>query len=133
MNLINELKANNYALIASNGYFSTDKGIKPILLKLNENIHYFKDLVVADKIIGKASAMLLVLSGVKEVNALVLSKSGKNILEKYGIAYSCEQLVEYIINRKGDDMCPMEKTVAGIDDLKQAYQALNAKVQEMGI
>ena len=133
MNLINELKTNNYALIASNGYFSTSSGIKPIINKLEENIHYFEGLCVADKIVGKASAMLLVLSGVKEVNALVLSTSGKEVLDKYEIAYTYEQLVEYIINRKGDDMCPMEKTVVNINDLNEAYLALANKVKEMGI
>ena len=133
MNLLDELKTNNYALIASNGYYSSANGIKPIITKLNENINYFKDLTVADKIVGKASAMLLTLSGAKEVNALVLSKSGKDILEKYGIKYTYEELVEYIINRKGDGMCPMENTVANIDDLKEAYVALNNKVIELGI
>lgn len=131
MNLINELKANNYALIASNGYYSTSSGIKPVISKLNENIEYFKGLSVADKIIGKASAMLLTLSKVKHVDALVLSKAGKDIFDKYNIEYTYVELVDYIINRKGDDMCPMEKTVANIDDLNEAYIALNNKVKEI--
>lgn len=133
MNLIEQLKANNYALIASNGYYSTDSGIKPIIFKLEQDLHYFKDLYVVDKIVGKASAMLLVLSGVKQIHALVLSKSAKAVLEKYHIGYTYEQLVEYIINRKGDGLCPMEDTVKDIDDLNIAYQALKDKINKMGI
>jgi len=131
VNLYEELEKHNYSIIASNGYYSFDDGIKPVLFKLNEDLEYFKGLTLADKIIGKASAMLLVLSKVKKVYAGVLSKSGQEIFEKYGIEYEYQQLVEYIINRKGDDMCPMEKTVADIDDLKQAYKALNEKVSSM--
>ena len=131
MNLLEELKANNYAIIASNGYYSRDTGIKPVINKINENINYFKDLTVADKIIGKASAMLLALSGVKEVYCEVLSEAGKDILVKYGITYHCENLVSYIINRKGDDMCPMEKTVKDIDDLNEALIALNNKLSSL--
>ena len=42
-------------------------------------------------------------------------------------------LADYIINRKGDDMCPMEKTVVNINDLNEAYEALNNKLKSMGI
>lgn len=128
MNLIEKLKQNNYSLVASNGYYSCDSGIKPIINKMNEDIHYFKDLEIADKIVGKASSMLLILSGIKKINALVLSKQAKNILDKYNIEYTYEQLVEYIINRKKDGMCPMEETVKDIDDLNEAFIALNKKI-----
>ncbi len=128
MNLIEKLKQNNYSLVASNGYYSCDSGIKPIINKMNEDIHYFKDLEIADKIVGKASSMLLILSGIKKIDALVLSKQAKNILDKYNIEYTYEQLVEYIINRKKDGMCPMEETVKDIDDLNEAFIALNKKI-----
>ena len=131
MSMLDELKTNNYAILASNGYFSFDNGIKPVISKLNENIEYFKGLTVADKIIGKASAMLLCLSGVKEVYCVVLSKAGEQILQKYGIPYHYENITEIIINRKGDDMCPMEKTVKDINDLNEAYIALNEKVKSL--
>ena len=121
----------NYAIVASNGYVSSDNGIKPVLFRLNENLNYFKDLVVVDKIIGKASAMLLCLSGVKEVYALVLSEAGKDIFEKYHVSYHYDELVPYIINRNKDGMCPMEITVKDIDDLNEAYLALNKKVKEL--
>lgn len=131
MDLLSELKNKGYALISSNGYYSYENGIKPIINKLNEDKMFFKDLIVADKIVGKASAMLLTLSGVKEVYAQVMSISGKNILEQNNIVFHYETLTDYIINRKGDDMCPMEKTVLEIDDLEKAYIALNNKVLEM--
>lgn len=131
MDLLKDLKDNSYAIIASNGYYSFDSGIKPVISKLNENIEYFKNLAVADKIVGKASAMLLCLSGVKRVYCVVLSKAGKQILDKYGVVYKYENLVEFIINRKGDDICPMEKTVKDIDDLNEAYKALNDKLSTL--
>ena len=133
MNLLKELTNNNYSIIASNGYFSFERGIKPVINKLNENINYFKGLIVADKIIGKASAMLLCLSKVKEVYTITLSKAGKEIFEKYGVLYHCDNLVDCIINRKGDDICPMEKVVKDINDLDEAYKLLNDRVIELSI
>ena len=131
MNLIEQLKDKNYTLLASNGYFSYDNGIKPVICKINEKKDYFSGLEVADKIIGKASAMLFALSGIKRIDCMVLSKAGKDILDKYNIEYTYEELVEYIINRTKDDMCPMEKTVKDIYDLNIAYEALNNKVKEL--
>lgn len=131
MNLLDELKQHNYAVIASNGYFSYEDGIKPVINKINENIHYFKDLEVADKIVGKASAMLLSLSGAKKVYTRVLSKAGKEIFDKYNIECIYENLVPFIINRYGTGICPMEKVVKEIDDLDEAYSALKKKVEEL--
>lgn len=131
MNILDELKEKKYTILASNDYYSFDNGIEPVISKLNENINFFKDLAVADKIIGKASAMLLVLSGVKQVYCLVLSKAGKDVLDKYNIEYYYETLTDYIVNRLGNGICPMEETVKDIDDLQKAYTALRKKVEEL--
>ena len=128
MNLKESLLKNDYSIVASNGYFSFETGIRPILLAMKDDISFFEGTSVADKIIGKASAMLLTLSGVKEVYTPVLSKAGQQIFEKYGIKYEYDELAEYIINRKGDGMCPMEMTVKDIDDLNEAYDALRRKL-----
>ena len=122
------LHEKNCSIVASNGYVSFDNGIKPVISKLNEDLHFFNGLSVADKIVGKASAMLLTLSGVNEVYAEILSVSGKEIFEKYGIKYEYGQLVDYIVNRKGDGVCPMEETVKDLNDLHEAYEALNRKI-----
>ena len=131
MELKQLLLENDYSLVASDGYCSRDNGIKPVLFKLNENKAYFRGLDVADKIVGKASAMLLTLSGVRSVYALTLSKAGQAIFEKYDIPYRYDVLTDYIENRSHDGMCPMEMTVKDIDDLEEAYLALRNKVAEM--
>ncbi len=131
MELRDTLLEKNYSIIASNGYFSYDSGIRPVIDRINEKEDFFKDLEVADKIIGKASAMLLTLSGVKKVHAIVLSRAGKDIFEKYGIEYSYDELTDYIVNRRGDGMCPMEMTVKDIDDLREAYEALRKKTASL--
>ena len=48
-----------YSILASNGYYSFEGGIKPIISKMIEDEHYFKGLSVVDKGVGKASASLL--------------------------------------------------------------------------
>ena len=118
----------NCSIVASNGFVSFDSGIKPLIDKLNEDLYYFNDLEVADKIVGKAAAMLFSLSGVKKVYANILSLAGQKILEENNIEYEYGELVDYIINRKGDGMCPMEMTVKEIDDPKEAFTTLKNKI-----
>ncbi|MDO5440484.1 MAG: DUF1893 domain-containing protein [Erysipelotrichaceae bacterium] len=109
---------------------STLSGIKPLIGLLNNN----KDLngySIADKIVGKAQAMLIVKANIKEVYTKVLSKQGEMILKKYNIPYSYETLTDQIINRKGTDICPMEKTVKDIDNIEDGYILLKEAVKNI--
>lgn len=86
---------------------------------------------VADKIVGKAAAMLFVKLKVKELYAEVLSESGEKTLKKYKIQYNFNIKTDKIINRTGEDICPMEKCVKDIDDIEQAYQALKNQLEKL--
>ena len=97
-------------------------GVKPILGFLESDS--LKGVQVADKVIGKAAAMLLTLGGVTYVHGEIMSKSGQAYLQKNGIDNSHGLLVENIINRDGTDLCPLEKSVVEIDDLQEGYQAI---------
>ena len=67
----------------------------------------------------------------KPVQLTEIGKSGKAVLEKYGIPFAYEVLTENIIDRKGTDICPMEKVVWHTDDLDQAYLLLQQRWAEL--
>lgn len=112
-------------------YISQSHGIGPIINPMKKDLMFFKEAVVVDKVIGKATAMLLILSQVKYIYAYVLSEKAKEILDHYHIDYDYQKLVPYIINRTHDGMCPMEKTVYDLTDLNEAYDALLRKQEEL--
>lgn len=85
-----------------------------------------KDACVADKIIGKAAALLLILGGAKAVYGEVMSENAHRLLTEAGLEVQYGSLVPYIVNRKEDGMCPMEQAVAGLSDPKEAPAALYA-------
>lgn len=129
-----KLNEEQLSLIADrNGDIYTSKlhGIGPIINPMKEDLNYFQDAIVVDKVIGKATAMLLILSKVEYIYAYVLSEKAKEILDHYLIDYDYETLVPYIINRTKDGMCPMEKTVYDLTDLNEAYEALLKKQAEL--
>lgn len=112
-------------------YTSKLHGIGPIINPMKDDFYYFEDAIVVDKVIGKATAMLLILSKVKYIYAYVLSEKAKEILDQYQVDYDYEKLVPYIINRTHDGMCPMEKTVYDMNDLDEAFIALKHKQSEL--
>lgn len=60
-----------------------------------------------------------------------MSRGGKNFLESNGITCTYDLLTDNIINREGTGICPMEKTVADIDDADAGYAALKKKLAEL--
>lgn len=111
-------------------HVSMDSGIKPLIDFIADGLE-LKGYSAADKIVGKAAAFLYVKMQVSEVYASVLSVEGKKLLDENGIAVEYGTLTEQIINRKGTGMCPMEETVKDIDDIEEAYRALNEKCKAM--
>lgn len=106
---------------------SSLNGIKPLINILNDGIDV-SGYSIADKIVGKAQSMLIIKANIKEVYAKVLSKDAKELLTKYSIPFAYETLTDKIINRQGNDICPMEKIVKDIYDIDEAYIKLKEKV-----
>ncbi len=106
------------------------KGISSMMHFLAEGKE-LTDYSVADLIVGKAAAMLFVKAGICAVYGKVMSKSAKEFLETHGVICEYETLTEQIINRAGTGICPMEQTIADIDDAENGYSALCRKLAEM--
>lgn len=111
-------------------YVSKKKGISPMLDFITNGID-LSGFSVADKIVGKAAAMLFVKAGVREVFGEVVSKEGLSFLQSENIPCSYKILTENIINRKGDGICPMENEVKNISDTDIAYDLLIKKRNEL--
>jgi len=120
-----------FAYLKIGEYTSRYSGIRPLLQPLNKDKTFFEDAIVIDKVIGKSAAFLLIYGKVKKVHAFVMSIHAKNLLELHNIDYSYDKLVPYIENNTKTDMCPMEKTVLKIEDVNEALNALNRKVDEL--
>lgn len=108
---------------------SNERGVKPLVLWLEEEDTPLTDACVADKVIGKAAALLMIYAGVREVYAQVISKPAAKCFEAYQIPYCFGQMVGRIANRAGTGLCPMEQLCMEIDDPKMAYRALKDKLQ----
>lgn len=129
----NILHSENHTCVLCKGdiiYIDNLRGIAPMINYIDNNID-LKDFSAADKIIGKAAAMLFCLAGVKEVYADVMSSGAADFLRQNNIVFSYGTLADKIINRKGDGICPMEQVAENIDNPQEAYTAIKAKLLEL--
>lgn len=110
-------------------YRESNNGIVPMLNFVDQGV--LRNALVADKVIGKAAAMMMVLGGVQKVSTDVISEYAYTYFQDHGIPVTYKKKVPYIINRKKNGMCPMEECVMNIEDPKQAYTALCQKVEAL--
>lgn len=126
-----ELKGHSIVCICGEKrIFSDERGIRPLLALIDERQN-LRGYSVADKIVGKAAALLFALLQTAEIFADVLSIGGEEVLRRFHIPYSYGVKVDHIINRAGTDICPMEQTVEKIDDAQEALMALREKVNQL--
>ena len=111
-------------------YTTTERGVKPLLNWLDQGLD-LTGFSAADRVVGRATAFLYCLLGVKEVHALVMSRPARKVLESHGIAASAGQLVDGIINRKGTGPCPFEAAVMEITDSQEALAAIRRRLAQM--
>jgi hypothetical protein len=81
---------------------------------------------VADKVAGKAVALLCVYAGISKVYAGVLSRKAKAVFDEHGVPCEWKDLVDNILDLNRSGVCPFEKAAAGISDPERAYAAFKA-------
>lgn len=90
-------------------YKSKDSGIKPLLFAYRNNLDELEGVSVADKVIGKAAALLLIDEKIHDLYAELISDAALEVFRDTDIKVIYGQRVERILNRDQTDLCPMEK------------------------
>ncbi len=71
------------------------------------------------------------LLGINQVYAEVLSKRGRDIFEKYNVAYEFKELVDNVLGVNKAGLCPFEALAADISNPKDAYPKFKALLNQM--
>lgn len=125
------LQEGSYTCVLCKGdtiHTSNHRGVRPLLELLETDVSGF---CAADKVVGKATALLYRLLNVKAVHARVISQAALQALQNSSIDVSWDSTVEYIKNRARDGRCPMEEATEGIDDPKEALAAIENKLKQL--
>jgi hypothetical protein len=122
-------KLNQKLAIAKNGkiiYMSTESGVKGLLKAIEEIQEELRGASMADKIVGKAAALLAIHAGINEVYAETISLNGLKTLEKWKVKVEYETLTPTIMDKSGLKPCPMEEATKNIETPKEAYEKLKS-------
>ena len=106
------------------------RGVMPMLGFLREGRDLF-GFCAADRVVGRAAAMLFAKAGVRAVHAEVMSDGAAALLAAHGIDASCDVRTAAIENRQKTGLCPMESAVAGIEDIDAGIAAICRRAEEM--
>ncbi len=129
------LRSGDYTCVICRGddsFISVRRGVVPLVMWLGSG-HSFKDHSAADKVVGRATAFLYVLLGVKALHARVVSRAALEVLDDYSVTVEYDELADKIINRTGDGICPFEAAVLDVTEPEKAYDIILAKMREMNI
>ncbi len=125
--LFQEFVASDDTLRVYEGHRLVFSSQKDRLLPLMEYLDRFAPehtgVIIFDKIIGNAAALLAVKAGCREAFSPLGSELAAQTLAEYGIAYHFTRTVPAIQRADGEDMCPMEKLSLGKGP-DEFYQAM---------
>jgi hypothetical protein len=122
----NELYEENLALaIVKNGsllYSTKSHRISGFLDAIDKCDGNLEGASVADKVAGKAIALLCAYAKVKEVYAAVMSRHALFVFKKHKVVYHWNELVENILDANKTGVCPFEKVAVNVSDPEKAYK-----------
>lgn len=125
--LIKRLYEGNFSCVVANGN-ETRVFVRPGIIDLYElqkqDGSYLRQAKVADKVVGKAAAALMVLGGVSKVYAGVVSISALALLRNTGVEVEFAEVVPFIKNKSGSDWCPVEQLCSTVEELTEVYSII---------
>lgn len=129
--LIEILRREKCSLVVKNhGIVTTysKPGVRDLEYLLDHEPEVLHGATIADKVIGKAAAAMVVVGGVKELYAEVMSKKAIPFLEEAGIAYTYGTLVDTI--KEEGDRCQLEKITAPTTTPEETVALLRTHFEE---
>ncbi len=109
------------------------RGVADLFSLVADEPDFLRGASVADRVIGRGAALLLVKGGAREVYAQVISSGALEVLRSVGIETSFDKEVPNIINRTGTDICPVEKLTASTSSPDEAYERIKQFLDSMNL
>ena len=131
--LLNILNANEQSLVVLNNdslSYYNGHGVSDLLELLTNEPNRLKHAFVADKMVGRAAAVLMAAAGVREVHTNIISTPALKVLREAGISVSFNEEVPQILNRDRSGQCPIDALLNDADDVDECVEILKARFQQ---
>lgn len=132
--IIRMLHKDNYSCVIINKgdirAFS-QRGVADLFYLLKNDPDFLKGAYIADKVVGKAAAALMILGGIQELYTDVISLSALKILHDANIKVDFDKVVPYIQNWDKTDWCPMERICYHEESVESILSLIEAFIERM--
>lgn len=108
-----------------------ERGVADLYRLLHEEPTLLRGAFVADKVVGKGAAALMVLGGVEAIFADVVSRPALELLAGAGIAVEYTVVVPNIVNRAGTAICPVEQLCAEAESAAECLPLIEGFIHKM--
>lgn len=109
----------------------TQRGVADLYDLLNQDPLFLHRAQIADKVIGKAAAALMVLGGVLEVYTDIISEPALALLQQAAVKVEYVQVVPRIQNRTQTGWCPLETICYEEESPETMYPMIRDFVEKM--
>lgn len=126
--LINLLHEGHHSLVVANGsvYTFDGRGVSDLYQLFKHTPERLRGASVADKIVGKAAAVLMVAAGVREVYADIISRPASDWLQRHKVKLRYGVVTPHIINRTKTGLCPLEARCRDFDTSEECLAQIEA-------
>jgi hypothetical protein len=108
----------------------TGDGIGELLTAVETLGNQVRGASLADKIVGKAVAMVAAYGGICAIYSPLASEAARRVLVEHRIELQADRLVPLILNRRNDGPCPMERLTLPLEQPQDAVRALKEFVAD---
>ncbi len=108
-----------------------NRGVKDLYTLYTADSQLLSGADVADKVVGRAAALIMILGGVSRVYADTVSQLALELFAQNNVEISYNQVVPHIINRAKTDLCPLERATKDLESLEEIFAAIEAFVSSL--
>lgn len=112
--------------------FFDGRGIADLYRLYRKQPELLKGGVVADKIVGKGAAALMIAGGVMRLYAGTVSRGALELLRTSAVDTEFEQTADHIVNRSGDGWCPVESLCRDRRDVAGCIEKIDEFMNRKG-
>jgi len=127
------LERDNLKLVAVKNqkviFSSRHRSVRGLVEALHEKPAQMKGAYIADRIVGSAAALLFIHGEISGLYTPVISIRAKSLLEENGIITHYKNILDYIKNRAGDGMCPLEYRCRNISEPQLAFSIISSIIK----
>lgn len=103
------------------------RGVSDLVELVRNEPARLKGAIVADKMVGKAAAALMIAGGVQAVFTNLISTPARELLEKAGVTVTASEEVPQILNRDRSGQCPIDASLNEAESIEECVQILEER------